>query len=141
MFKFPDWCYHQFPSSKRLWIILWLVWFIVLWFLSSRSPEPNQEPGIPHMDKVLHFGYFMLGGFLLSNFFYLIKHPLWTWKKIILLTFIAGATVGAIDEHHQTYTKGRMGHSIGDWIADACGSIAGASYCFFMWRRMTKHSH
>ncbi len=139
MFKFPDWCYHQLPKSRLLWIILWVIWFTTLWHLSSRSPKP-EDPGldIPHLDKVMHFGYFMLGGFFISNFAYLTKHPLWSWKNIIILTIIIGATVGVIDEHHQTYTPGRTGHSIGDWIADASGSTAGALYCFFMWRRIKK---
>jgi len=87
---------------------------------------------------VLHFGYFMLGGFLISNFLYLKKHPLWNWKKIILLSFLIGASVGLIDEHHQTYTPGREGHSIGDIIADICGTSAGIFYCISMWRRFEK---
>lgn len=139
MFKFPDWCYRQFPKKRLLWLILWIVWFATLWYLSSRSPKPEDPSiSIPHLDKVAHFCYFMLGGFFISNFFYLTKHPLWSWKKIILLTFIIGATVGVIDEHHQTYTPGRTGHSLGDWIADASGTTAGVLYCFFMWRRMKR---
>jgi len=141
MFAFPDWCYRQFPDSRKLWIILWVIWFTVLWFLSSRSPEPNQEPGIPHMDKVMHFGYFMLGGFFICNFLYLKMQPSWSWKKLIILTCLVGASVGGIDEHHQTYTPGRTGHSWGDWIADLSGSSAGAIYCFYMWRRLKKGSN
>jgi len=138
VFTFPDWCYRQFPENRKLWLILWATWFTVLWLLSSLSPDQNQDPGIPHMDKVMHFGYFMLGGFFICNFFYLKMHPAWSGKKLIVLTCIIGATVGAIDEHHQTYTPGRTGHSIGDWVADVSGSVAGAFYCYFMWRRLNK---
>lgn len=49
-----------------------------------------------------------------------------------------GGLVGIIDEYHQTFTPGRTGNDLGDWIADILGSIAGASYCYYMWKRLTR---
>ena len=139
MFKFPDWCYRKSPSNDRFWIGMWLTWFAVLWWLSSVTPEIKDAPQIPHLDKVAHFCYFMAGGFCFANFLILTKPVSLSWKRIILITFLVGAAVGAIDEYHQTMTLGRTGNDLGDWCADITGTLAGAYYCFFMWKRLRKN--
>ena len=136
MFKFPDWCYRKLPSNHLFWIFVWIVWFSFLWFMSSRNPEIKDAPDIPHLDKIVHFCYFMAGGFCFANFLFLKKAPPKNWKRIILITALVGAIVGAVDEYHQTMTLGRTGNSTGDWIADTLGALAGAYYCFFMWKRL-----
>ena len=140
MFKFPDWCYSKLPPTAKPWLIFWAIWFITLCFLSA-NPAPNIGNGlfnIPHSDKILHFVYFMIGGFCCANFLNLqLQLP---WKKIILLTLLVGAIIGGIDEYHQTLTIGRQGKSLGDWVADVLGTIAGAYYCYFMWKRI-KEKH
>ena len=138
MFKLPDWCYLKLPSSYKLWFILWIIWFTTLWILSSGNPEIKDAPKIPHLDKVIHFCYFMAGGFFFANFLYIKNSPRWSWKKIIIISFIAGTATGALDEYHQSHTRGRQGNDLGDWIADMSGTLAGAYYCYFMWRRIKK---
>lgn len=138
MFKFPDWCYRKLPSHSRFWILLWAAWFLTLWYLSSTNHAPKDGPNIPHLDKVVHFGYFMIGGFALANYLHLLSAH--TWKKIIIITLIAGSAVGLIDELHQTFTDGRNGNDIGDWIADTLGTFAGSLYCYYMWKRLSKTS-
>jgi len=118
---------------------MWVTWFTVLWWLSSGTPEIKDVPKIPHLDKVVHFCYFMAGGFCFANFLYLKKLELWSWKRIILITFLVGATVGGIDEYHQTMTPGRTGNDLGDWCADVSGTLAGAYYCLSMWKRLRKN--
>jgi VanZ family protein len=139
MFRFPDWCYRKLPSSDRFWIALWVTWFAVLWLVSASNPEIKDAPKIPHLDKIVHFCYFMAGGFCFANFLFLKKSNTWNWKRIILITLLVGAAVGAIDEYHQTMTPGRTGNDFGDWCADVLGTLAGAYYCFFMWKRLTKN--
>ena len=117
---------------------MWVTWFVVLWWLSSGTPEIKNAPKIPHLDKVAHFCYFMAGGFCFANFLYLQKLESWSWKRIILITLLVGAAVGGIDEYHQTKTPGRTGNDLGDWCADISGTLAGAYYCFSMWKRLIK---
>ena len=133
MFKLPDSLYRKFPADARFWLTAWAVWFVTLWFLSSGSPSIQNGPKIPHLDKVMHFGYFAIGGFTLSNFL----HLKFTWpaKKILLITLLIGASVGALDEFHQSFTPTRSGNDPYDWIADAIGTLSGSLYCLAMWRR------
>jgi len=142
MFKLADWCYSKLPpvtKHPRFWLWMWLLWFTILWALSSRSPDFDKKgPDIPHLDKVAHFCYFMAGGFCFANFLYLRKSFSERWKKIILCTFLAGSLTGTIDEYHQTKIPGRTGNDLGDWIADITGTTAGAYYCLYMWRRLKK---
>ncbi len=136
MFQFPDWCYRKLPSLAIFWLIAWFAWYAVLWYLSSGNPDINSGPKIPHFDKVVHFGYFMIGGFCLANFLTL-KNTL-SWKHIFIIVVLAGSILGAIDEYHQSFTPGRNGNDVGDWSADTLGTLAGCYYCFCMWRRIKK---
>lgn len=138
MFRFPDWCYRRLPSHFLFWIVVWVIWLVVLCWVSSKNPEIKNGPDIPHLDKIVHFCYFMAGGFAFANFLFLKKSASWTWKRIISVTLIVGACVGGMDEFHQTFTEGRTGNDLGDWFADVSGTLAGAYYCFFMWVRFKK---
>ncbi len=134
MFKFPDWCYTKLPNSSRFWIFAWFVWFATLWYLSSTNHAPKDGPNIPHLDKVVHFCYFMAGGFCFANFLQL--NTAFPWKKVIIATLVIGSAVGMLDEYHQSTTLGRNGNDFGDWLADTLGSLAGALYCYYMWKRL-----
>lgn len=134
MFKFPDWVYRKLPSQAIFWLILWLAWFSILWTLSGSNPKIDHGPKIPNIDKILHFGYFMIGGFCAANFFHI--KSLFQWKKIFLIAILVGAIVGAGDEYRQSFTPGRSGNDIGDWIADVLGTLAGCIYCYYMWKRL-----
>ena len=118
------------PKSPLFYLTAWLIWAVVLWFLSSSSPSTQSFPAIPHLDKILHFGYFACGATLLTGYF---KNSRKTLKAlpILLTTLFIGATVGAIDEYHQSYVPGRFGNDPWDWLADCAGSLAGA--CFTLW--------
>ena len=51
--------------SPRLWLLSVILWAITLFLLSSLQATPHVDgPEIPHMDKVMHFVYFMGGAFL-----------------------------------------------------------------------------
>lgn len=131
-----DALYRKLPSHPYFWLLIWITWFSVLWMLSSRVPEIKHGPKIPHFDKVAHFCYFTAGGFLMANFLHL--KTSFPWRRLALITIIIGATVGIIDEYHQTFTPGRTGNDLGDWIADFTGTIAGVAYCYFMWLRIKR---
>ena len=52
-------------ARPRLWFIALAVWFAVLFWLSSQSNLHAPGPDFANKDKVLHAGYFTLGGILL----------------------------------------------------------------------------
>lgn len=119
---------QNLPKRAFIWISVWVIWFVTLWFLSSLQPSTPKGPEIPHFDKVQHFVYFAIGGVLFSGWLK-IKRPPMTALSIILLTTLIGATVGAVDEYHQTFTPGRSGNDPYDWTADLLGSFFGAFCC------------
>ncbi len=141
MFKFPDWCYSKLPQNTLFWFCAWLTWFSVLWHLSSITPQIKDAPQIPHLDKLAHFCYFMAGGFCIANTLFLKINKSSNWTQILIISILIGASAGAIDEFHQTFTPGRTGNCYGDWIADTLGTTAGAYYCLLMWKRLAKIIH
>lgn len=116
----------QFGQKRPVaWLIAWNIWFVTLWLLSSGNPAPKGMPTIPHLDKIAHFGFFFGGAGLLCAW---IRH---NFKKVsrfqcIWMTTTVGAIVGIIDEYHQSFTPGRTGNDVYDWLADVSGSITGA---------------
>ena len=106
------------------WLGLFSIWWGTLWWLSSRVNHVPAPLGFQASDKVLHFGYFAVGGVVLG----LGLRALWgdggrhlRW----LLGFAVLATTGALDEVHQAYVPGRSGHDLLDFVADLLGSAAG----------------
>ena len=111
-------------TRPKLWLIAWLTWFAVLWWLSSQSPHPDHIE-IPHLDKVMHFGYFFGGAGLCYVFLHHLfpRNP--SFLNILICTLI-GMAVGALDEFHQSFVPGRFGNDLGDLAADSLGSLVGA---------------
>lgn len=113
-------------SSPRFWLVAIILWGVTLFFLSATAkPLPDTGFEIPHIDKVLHFGYFFGGGFILATHILLkwgIAAP--RWQRILIPAVIL-AVVGALDEYHQTFTPGRSGNDPFDWLADVLGATTG----------------
>lgn len=118
----------QIPGVLRRsppWFGAFAVWFVVLWFLSSGPLPGPRTISIPHLDKVLHFGYFFGGSGLLSAALYL-RDPRNVRWDVLHLTVIAALTAtGALDEWHQSWYEFRSGNDAGDLMADFCGALAG----------------
>ena len=121
------------PQFCLFYLATWVVWFCVLWFLSSRPPDFNQDIDVPHLDKVLHFGYFACGAIVSASALYHFKKKSLGAVKIIFACLILGAFVGALDEYHQSWIAGRHGNDPADWLADCLGSLAGAYYAVWGW--------
>lgn len=107
------------------WLAALLLWAAVLWTFSS-LPSMGPTVKVDHFDKVLHFTYFLGGGFLAAGWAFRRNPDTPRWKPIILATIAAMAAVGAIDEWHQLHTPGRSGGDLLDWLADFAGGSAGA---------------
>jgi len=78
-------------------------------------------PEIPFLDKVLHFGYFGLGGLFLATSIRLQNFQ----SKAFAFSLCLLISIGAIDEWHQSWIPGRSGNDLYDWIADAIGGFSG----------------
>jgi VanZ family protein len=100
------------------------VWLVTLWILSSLPGQDIHLPPFPEADKVVHFGYFFIGGFLLA---WLLRRAFrWRAGKQLCGALCAIALIGALDEFHQLYTPGRSGGDPADWTADCAGGVLGA---------------
>lgn len=112
--------------SPRLWLLSVILWAITLFLLSSLPATPHVDgPEIPHMDKVMHFVYFMGGAFLFATH-QLLKYGRAAHAMILVATpILLFALIGALDEYHQTFTPGRSGNDPFDWLADLLGAAAG----------------
>ena len=104
-----------------------------IWYLSSQSTLP-QPKGVLGWDKLQHvLAYAVLG----------VAIGLWAspafWKRrpviALLLTTLAGAAYGIIDEMHQYFVPGRNS-TVWDALADALGAFLGAlAMMLFMKKR------
>ncbi|MBJ06853.1 MAG: hypothetical protein CMO40_07035 [Verrucomicrobiaceae bacterium] len=124
--------------SSFLWLCAFLLWAITLWSLSD-GPAPVQEPaGLPHLDKVLHFGYFFGGAILLSAVLFLWNRrpspepSRRTSRWLACIVVVVLAAIGALDEWHQSWIPGRSGNDLGDWTADLLGACVGV----FLFQRL-----
>lgn len=113
-------------SSPSLWLVSFLCWVATLYFLSSVSKTmPEGGPEIPHIDKILHFGYFFGGGIILATYLLLKKIANTPITIRCLIPLAVLAIIGALDEYHQTFTPGRSGNDPFDWLADVLGAAVG----------------
>jgi len=115
-------------SRSPFWSTLFLLWGIVLWLLSDGPIPMRDGPDLPGFDKMLHFGYFFGGAGLLSAALYLhgSNRPGLSWPRLVITVVIVLATVGALDEWHQSWIPERSGNDFGDWLADIAGALTGA---------------
>ena len=120
--------------TPRVWLAALLAWAALLWVLSSISGSSQPLP-VDHLDKLAHFGYFLGGGLLFAGWRFQVR-PDAKWRTILILTVLAMATIGVLDEWHQCFTPGRSGLDPGDWLADLLGGTAGAFAAKFMHHRL-----
>jgi VanZ family protein len=113
-------------ASPRLWLFSVILWGGALFLLSSLPTVPHVDgPEIPHLDKVMHFGYFMGGAFLFTNYL-LLRHGVKTRPLVrVFAPILLFSVIGALDEYHQTFTPGRSGNDPFDWLADLLGAVSG----------------
>lgn len=107
-----------------LWWVILFAWVALLWWLSSQ-PGSGNMPRIPHLDKILHTTYFFCGGIALQVALRCSGFKLST-SGFLIAGLLFAALIGALDEHHQTFTPGRTGHDVFDWLADCLGGTLAA---------------
>ncbi len=110
--------------------IAWLLvagWICGITLLSSLTPDTAPELPkweIPHLDKIVHFVLYAIGGFVLANALWVTNG--WPLGKVIFVTALIALLIGVGDEFHQSFVPERSGNDWGDIMADFLGAIAGA---------------
>lgn len=116
-----------FLVGSHLWWSAHGIWIAATFIASSFSVGGPANPAfeIPHLDKVMHFAWFMIGGFVLTTAILFNQSEVnsrW-WKIVFPVLFMVA--FGAFDEFRQSFTPGRNGNDLGDWLADSFGGIGG----------------
>lgn len=125
----------KFRQKFHLSIAALIIWFGVLWWLSSGPVDMPKIDTFELSDKVCHFGYYGIGGLLAGTA--LATRRFGKLKAILLGTLIL-ALVGASDELHQWYVPGRSGLDLDDWIADVLGGATGTAAALLWLRRRSR---
>lgn len=114
----------------RYWLPL-LIYVGLIFLLSSLSRRPHSIlEFIP--DKLLHFIEYALLAALTARAIYSLPKPD-TWWVVLLITFLAVAILGTLDELYQS-TIPRRSPEILDWVADAAGGLLGG-ICYLLFKR------
>ncbi len=126
----------RFISSPVPWRFLVVLWFGVLFWLSSQShlPSPASFEGV---DKLEHAIFFSAGGMCFLLGLRLAGFAKATRTAILASVLFCGA-VGGFDEWHQTFTPGRSGGDVWDWTADMCGGFLGALLAMGLQKWLTR---
>ena len=110
-------------TRGRLYLALLAGWTVFLITLTS-IPDPDFGTGFPGMDKLAHFGFYGVAGFLCA---------LWRResgrgaKGAVVFAAVLVVLLGAVDEIHQQWIPGRSMELL-DWAADVAGGFAGALF-------------
>ena len=112
--------------DPRTWLAAFAVWFGTLWWLSSQVRDFPPGLDFQFSDKLIHFGYFLGGGFFSAAYLYRRKPENPNWDRIVILAVLVTGLTGALDEWHQSWVPGRSGNDLPDFQADLLGSMVGA---------------
>jgi len=108
-------------TRERLYLLLLAGWVALTLTLTS-IPHPEFGSSFPAADKIAHFGFYGVAGFLFV-----------LWRRetgagaaaAVIWAAIFAALLGAVDEVHQQWIPGRSMELL-DWVADVAGGTAGA---------------
>jgi VanZ family protein len=101
-----------------------LAGWVALTLTLTSIPNPGFSPSFPWADKVVHFAFYGVMGFL----FVLWRRE--TGKGVaaaVVWATIFAALLGAVDEFHQQWIPGRSMDLL-DWAADFLGGTAGSIF-------------
>ena len=130
---------HHRALAGSLWFAL-LVWACAILWLSSLTPQEMPDAAFVLWDKMNHVAAFAVGGWLAASSLGLTRPTASPVGRIVLavLAVIAVAAFGALDEAVQTFTPGRAGGDIYDWVADLLGATAGAALSLAAFGRLER---
>ena len=108
-------------TRGRLYLAMLAGWVALTLALTS-IPNMDVGPNLPGVDKIAHFGFYGVAGFLFV-----------LWRRetgkgaaaAVVWAALFAALLGAVDEFHQQWIPGRSMEFL-DWVADFTGGTAGA---------------
>jgi hypothetical protein len=107
-------------TRGRLYLAMLAVWVALTLTLTS-IPNLDVGPSFPGADKIAHFGFYGVMGFL----FVLWRREIGTGAAVaVVWAAIFAALLGGVDEFHQQWIPGRSMEFF-DWVADFAGGTAG----------------
>ena len=107
-------------TRGRLYLAMLAGW-VALTFTLTSIPNPEFGPSFPGADKIAHFGFYGVMGFL----FVLWRREIGTGAAAaVIWASIFAALLGAVDEVHQQWIPGRSMELL-DWAADFAGGTSG----------------
>lgn len=107
-------------TRERLYLSMLAGWVALTLTLTS-IPNPDFGPTFPGADKIAHFGFYGVMGFL----FVLWRREIGTGAAAaVVWAALFAALLGAVDEFHQQWIPGRSMDLL-DWAADFAGGTAG----------------
>lgn len=133
--------FSQMSSVANSPIIRWLpslLWGLVIFVLSLMPGGQGNMLlfGIPHFDKVGHFGMYAIWAFLI--FMALSGYPLISPKKVFRISVLLGAATGVALEYGQYFMHQGRSFELADMIANAFGALVGALSGFKYFSRRNK---
>jgi VanZ family protein len=114
-------------ARRRIYLTLLVLW-VAFTFLLTSLPNPEFEVPLPYADKVAHFGFYGVTGFLCAMWR---KESGGPAKRALLFALAFVAIVGAVDEVHQHWIPGRS-MNVFDWLADTAGGGIGSLFSVFL---------
>jgi VanZ family protein len=122
------------PASDN-WYLRWLppaLWGLVILVLSLMPGGPGNMMlfGIPHFDKVGHFGMYAVWTFLF--FRALSGNQGMTSSRAFGISVITGALTGVLLEYGQLFMHQGRSFELADMLANTFGALAGAGFCYFL---------
>ncbi len=107
-------------TRGRLYFAMLAGW-VALTFTLTSIPNPEFGPLFPWSDKIAHFAFYGVMGFL----FVLWRREVGTGAaEAVFWAAIFAALLGAVDEFHQQWIPGRSMEFL-DWVADFTGGTTG----------------
>ena len=121
--------------------IRWLppvLWGLVIFVLSLMPGGQGNMLlfGIPHFDKVGHFGMYAIWAFLI--FMALSGYPIISKTKAFCISVLLGAITGVALEFGQYFMHQGRSFELADMIANAFGALVGAFSGFKYFSRRNK---
>jgi VanZ family protein len=114
-----------------------IIYTVLIFLLSSTAKISTPDLSFNLQDKIYHFIFYAIYGFLIAQAFAKQSHFPLLKTNFLLLSQLFGCLYGLSDEVHQYFVAGRE-MSYGDFLANCVGIVAGVmGYYLLQTRRIS----